>query len=327
MRAGWYERPGPANEVIKVGEMRSPTQGEGEVLVRVHASGINPSDYKRRANASVAMEFPRVIPHSDGSGVVAAVGTGVHGLREGDRVWVYSAQWRRPFGTAAEFVSLPVNQVKRLPESVSFLQGACLGIPAMTGFRAVQVAGTIRDKTVYIPGATGRVGAYALQFAKLGGAQVIVSTGSGPSSVEELKALGADVVLDRNQPDLESALLSAAGRAGVDVIIDVDIVGNIGLDERVIAENGAIISFGATNRPTLPITMSGRRARNLSFHFIFIYLLNHEQADLVCDGIVEAVSSSDITHRIAHVFPLAELARAHDSAERTPTKGHVVVEV
>src|SRR5262249_37667529 len=127
MRAGWYERTGRADEVIQVGEMDTPKPAQGEVLVRVHASGINPSDYKRRGNAAVAAEFPRVVPHSDGAGVVAAVGTGVSGLREGDRVWTYNAQWQRPFGTAAEFVSLPAHLVRRLPPNTSFVEGACLG--------------------------------------------------------------------------------------------------------------------------------------------------------------------------------------------------------
>ena len=238
MRAGWYDRPGPADEVITVGEMDCPEPHPEEVLVRVHASGINPSDYKRRANAKTGMEFTRIVPHSDGSGVVAALGAGIQGLREGDRVWVYNAQWRRPFGTAAEFVSLPSHQVRPLPGNLNFVEGACLGIPAMTGFRAVQLCAPVRGKTVYIPGATGRVGAYALQFAMLGGARVIVSTGNGSSSAEELKTLGADIVLDRNRPDLESALLSAAGQSGVDAIIDVKLGENIGVDERVIAENG-----------------------------------------------------------------------------------------
>src|SRR4051794_32063967 len=125
MRAGWYERTGPADEVIQVGEMETPTPAPGDVLVRLHASGINPSDYKRRANTKAAIEFPRVVPHSDGAGVVAALGTGVTGLREGDRVWLYNAQWQRAFGTAAEFVSLPARLVRPLPAGTSLVEGAC----------------------------------------------------------------------------------------------------------------------------------------------------------------------------------------------------------
>lgn len=327
MRAGWYDRPGPANEVITVGEMKSRAPNSGEVLVRVHASGINPSDYKRRASTKAAIDFPRIIPHSDGSGVVAALGAVVQGLREGDRVWVYNAQWRRAFGTAAEFVSLPTRQVKLLPASLDFVEGACLGIPAMTGFPAAQLCGPMRDKSVYIPGATGRVGAYALQFAKLRGARVIVSTGSGSSSAEELKALGADIVLDRNGLDLQSALQSAAGQSGVDAIIDVNLADNIDMDERVIAENGVLVSFGAASQPSLRISLSGRRARNVSFHFVLIYLLTSEQADSVCTGVIDAVPSSDVRHRIARTFVLSELARAHDFAEHTSAKGHVIIEI
>src|SRR3954449_6396003 len=120
MRAAWYERTGPAEEVIQTGDMPQPQPGPGEVLVRVRASGINPSDYKRRANTRVPPEFPRVIPHSDGAGEVAGLGAGVTGLREGDRVWTYNAQWARPYGTAAEFVVRPASRVKPLPEGTSF---------------------------------------------------------------------------------------------------------------------------------------------------------------------------------------------------------------
>ena len=132
MRAGWYERPGSAYEVITVGEMPTPEPGPGEVRVRVHASGISPSDYKRRASAKGGMEFPRIVPHSDGAGVVDAIGEGVVAVRPGDRVWVMDAQYKRPFGTAAEYVVLPQAKVAVLPDNVSFEAGACLGIPAIT---------------------------------------------------------------------------------------------------------------------------------------------------------------------------------------------------
>ena len=170
MRAGWFERTGPAAEVIEVGDMPQPQAGPGEVLIRLRASGINPSDYKRRANAKAKPEFPRVVPHSDGAGEVAAIGAGVTRFKTGDRVWCFNGQWARPMGTAAEFIALPENRVQPLPAGTSFAEGACFGIPAMTGYHAVHVAGDPRGKTVYVPGATGRVGAYAVQFAKWRGA-------------------------------------------------------------------------------------------------------------------------------------------------------------
>jgi NADPH2:quinone reductase len=327
MRAGWYERKGPAEEVIKIGEMATPSVGPGEVLVRMHASGINPSDYKRRANVDIPMEFPRVIPHSDGAGIIAACGEGVTGLREGDRVWTFNAQWLRPFGTAAEFTSLPARLVWPLPRDTSFTEGACLGIPAMTGYHSVHVAGSVKGKTVYIPGASGRVGAYALQFAKWRGARTIASTGGGEKSRVTIASLGADIVLDRRAVDLEAQLMHATEGRGVDHIVEVDLPGSLGLDERVLAEGGGIVSFGAPTSPSVTITHQGRRARNMGLHYIQVYLLDGMTCEAICRGIVEAAESGALRHRIGGIFPLMDLARAHSSAERDAGAGHIIVEI
>ena len=327
MRAGWYEKTGPALDVIAVGEIETPTPGAGEVLVRIHACGINPSDYKRRANLKTPAEFSRVVPHSDGAGVVVALGAGVNGLREGDRVWVYNGQWRRPLGTAAEYICLAARFVKPLPRNTSFVEGACFGIPAMTGYHAVHVGGLAPDSTVYVPGATGRVGAYAVQFAKWRGARVIASTGGGPAAMAAVKALGADLVLDRKAADLEERILMETGGRGVDRIVEVDLPGNIAFDERILGENGSIVSFGAASAPSIPITQVGRKARNMSVHFIFVYMLTDPTFEVVCANINELAQSGGLMHRIGGVFPLAELALAHHTAETTTATGHMVVEV
>ena len=326
MRAGWYEKTGPAADVIKTGELETPEPGPGEVRVRVHASGINPSDYKRRANAKVAAEFPRVVPHSDGAGVVASLGAGVTGLREGDRVWVFNAQWKRALGTAAEYVCLPANRVQPLTANTSFVEGACLGIPAMTGYHAAHVGGLPPDATVYVPGATGRVGAYAVQFAKWRGARVIASTGGGAAQMEAIRALGADVVLDRKAADLEERILKETGGRGVDRIVEVDLPGNIGFDEKILGENGSIVSFGAAAVPSVPVTQSGRRARNMNLHFIFVYMLREAEFAATCAGINECAGAGRLKHRVGGVFPLADLAQAHDAAEKSTGTGHFVVE-
>ena len=327
MRAGWFERTGPAAEVIEVGEMPQPQAGPGEVLIRLRASGINPSDYKRRANAKAKPEFPRVVPHSDGAGEVAAVGAGVTRFKTGDRVWCFNGQWARPMGTAAEFIALPESRVQPLPADTSFAEGACFGIPAMTGYHAVHVAGDPRGKTVYVPGATGRVGAYAVQFAKWRGARVIASTGGGEAAMAEIRALGADLVLDRKAADLEARLLAETGGRGVDHIVEVNLPASIGFDEKVLAEGGSIVSFGAASSPTVPVTQTGRRARNMGLHFIFVYLLSEAQFVATCAGINECAATGKLIHRIAGKFPLADLAGAHDFAEHATGTGHVVVEI
>src|SRR4051812_10071855 len=174
MRAAWYERPGPAAEVLRVGEMTSPEPGPGEVRVRIAFSGVNPGDTKKRSDwLGYGMSFPRVVPHSDGSGVIDAVGEGVDPARIGRRVWVYGAQSSRPFGTAAELATVPAGQALELPDGVGDEVGACLGIPGITAHRAVFGDGPVAGRTVLVHGILGAVGLMAAQLARWGGATVI----------------------------------------------------------------------------------------------------------------------------------------------------------
>jgi NADPH:quinone reductase len=324
MLAGWYERGGLAHEVIQIGDMPTPEAGPGEILVRVHASGINPSDYKRRSNAKAPTEFPRVVPHSDGAGVIAAIGVGVEGFAVGDRVWVYHAQWGRACGTAAEYVGLPAALVRPLPDGLTFEQGACLGIPAMTAHRCVFGGGPVEGKTVYVPAAAGRVGAYAIQFAKRGGARVIASAGDAAKR-DVAAALGADLVLDRADPDLARRLMAETNGRGVDRIVEIDLPGNIKFDESVVADGGGIAVYGASPQPTAVLTLSPRRARNLEIQVVFVYTLAPAIVEATCRGVSEAAPG--LTHRIAGVFPLRDMAAAHEAAETSSGSGHIVVAI
>jgi NADPH2:quinone reductase len=196
----------------------------------------------------------------------------------------------------------------------------------MTGYHAVHVAGSVQGKTVYVPGATGRVGAYAVQFAKWRGARVIASTGGGAAQMAALEGLGADVVLDRKSPELEARILSETGGAGVDHIVEVDLPGNLAFDERILGERGGIVSFGAAAVPSVAVTQSGRRARNMSLNFIFVYMLDEATFAATCAGINACAQAGKLINRIGGVFPLSELARAHHTAETTTASGHIVVE-
>ena len=191
MKVAWYEKQGPAHEVLVIGEMPDPIPAAGEVRIRIAASGINPGDIKKREDAfGYGMPYPRVIPHSDGAGRVDQLGAGVSSEWMGRSVWCYGAQSYRPFGTAAEFTVVPVDQIARLPESVAMEQGACLGIPGSTAHRAVHVAGPVNGRAVLVQGAAGSVGACAVQLARLAGARVI---GTVRSSSDEApaKSVGA----------------------------------------------------------------------------------------------------------------------------------------
>jgi NADPH:quinone reductase len=169
--AAWYERPGAAAEVLHVGEMPAPEPAPGEVRVRVALSGVNPGDTKKRGDwVGYGMPFPRVVPHSDGSGVIDAVGDGVDDGRIGQRVWVYGAQSYRPFGTAAQLSVVPAEQAVELPDEVNDEIGACLGIPGITAHRAVFGDGPVGGQTILVQGVLGAVGSIAAQLARWGGA-------------------------------------------------------------------------------------------------------------------------------------------------------------
>src|SRR5450755_2696058 len=166
MRAAYYEQNGSAREVLRVAEVETPQAGPGEVRVKLATSGVNPSDVKARQGSTRKITWPRLIPHSDGAGVIDQVGEGIAQTRIGERVWLWNGQWKRAFGTAAEYIALPAAQAVKLPHGISFESGACLGIPAMTAVHAVTLAGAGKGTTLLVAGGAGSVSQYVIQFAK-----------------------------------------------------------------------------------------------------------------------------------------------------------------
>src|SRR4051794_40518165 len=152
MRAAFYERNGTAREVLRVEEVETPHAGAGEVRVKLAASGVNPSDVKSRQGLTRKIAWPRAIPHSDGAGGIDEAGAGVPQTRMGQRVWIWNGQWKRPFGTAAEYIVVPSAQAVLLPDGIGFTEGACLGIPAMTAYHAVALSGAGPDSRVLVSG-------------------------------------------------------------------------------------------------------------------------------------------------------------------------------
>jgi len=198
MRAAWYSHNGEAQDVIVVGEMPMPEPGPGEVRVRLHTSGVNPSDVKsRRARP---LTDSRIVPHSDGAGVIDAVGAGVQASRVGERVWIWNGQWARPLGTASQWMVLPSAQAVVLPHNTDFAAGACLGIPALTAIQAVHLAGDLKDKAVLVTGASSAVGHYITQLVTLAGGRVIGTVGS-PLKAEHAQAAGMrEAIFTRPNP-------------------------------------------------------------------------------------------------------------------------------
>jgi NADPH:quinone reductase len=324
MKAAWYEKQGPAREVLTVGEMPDPMPASGEVRIRVSASGINPGDIKKREDAfGYGMPYPRIIPHSDGAGRVDQVGEGVSPEWVGRSVWCFGAQSYRPFGTAAEFTVVPVEQAVPMPAKVSQEQGACLGIPGITAHRAVHVAGSVNGRTVLVQGAAGSVGMCAVQLARQAGAHVI-GTVMTPSEEETASDAGAQEVV-RNDHELISRLKTLAPD-GIDHIVEVAFGANVGADIDLLKMGGSIATY-ATNvaTPTIPFWL-------MVFKNIRLFFLGSD--DFPKDAKIAAARDLNAAleagwsgFEIAERIPLAEIARAHELVEHPTRRGRIVVTV
>lgn len=323
MRAAWYERNGPARDVLQVGEMDVPALGPGEVLIRLAWSGVNPSDVKSRSGATRPMAFSRVIPHSDGAGVIEAAGPGVPPSRVGERVWTYSAQWQRPFGTCAEYVVLPSQQAVRLPDRTSFEEGACLGIPALTAHRALLADGTVEGLNVLVHGGAGAVGGTAIQLAKWAGARVI-ATVSSEEKASAARQAGADVVLNYREDDVAARL----GPGSVDRVVDVGFGANLQTNLAVLKPNGTIATYasdGGSRTPELPFQSLLRSA--LTVRWVYMYILPSAALAQCLVDTSAALESGALRPRVALKFSLEDVAEAHEAQESGRAIGNILVGV
>ena len=324
MKAAWYEKQGAARDVLVVGDMEDPHPSAGEVRMRVAFSGVNPGDVKKREDAfGVGMPYPRVIPHSDGSGTVDAVGDGVSREWVGRRVWCYGAQSYRPFGTAAQYTVVPLKQVVPLLEGVPLEQGACLGIPGITAHRAVHVAGSVMGQTVLVQGGAGSVGTCAVQLAHQAGARVI-ATCRAESDKEVASRAGAHEVL------LTSGNLAERIRAlapdGVNHVVEVAFGANIKTDTEVLAQGGSVATY-ATNTP-----MPETPVWQLVFVNARLFFVGSD--DVPAEAKIEA--TRDINKAlearwqgldIAEIVPLDQIAHAHELVEHPSKPGRVIVSI
>lgn len=325
MKAVWYVRQGAAEEVLQHGEQPTPVPARGEVRVRLHASAVNPADANRRAGRLHLMEFPLIIPNSDGAGVIDAVGQGVSPERVGKRVWVYFGQRGRPHGTAAEFICLPAELASELPDHVGFAEGACLGIPCMTAYCALFGSGSIKGKTVLVTGGAGAVGHYAVQLAKWGGARVI-ATVSSPEKGLHAQRGGADFVIDYTSATAQQDIQQAAGSRGVDLIVDVDAAANADLVLGVAVEGGEWISYAIGARPIAAMPMSRIIRLNLRLRGLYLSGLAPSVRRRAQVGMQRwLLETPAAVHAVDRRFALRDTAQAHLAVEAKNKLGTVVV--
>jgi len=322
MRAAYYEKNGPARDVLQLGDVETPLPGPGEVRVKLATSGVNPSDVKSRAGTTRKIAFARVIPHSDGAGVIDSVGDGVPKARLGERVWTWNAQWKRAFGTCAEHVVLPAAMAVRLPDDVAFEDGACLGIPAMTACHAVAVAEAWAGSTLLIAGGAGGVGHYAVQFAKARGAVVIATVSSEEKAKLALDA-GADHVIDYKREDVGARVMELTDQAGVDAVIELDLTANARLLPAVLRPRGTVVVYGTRAEAQIPAQWLLVNA--VALKFIFVYELSPEEREAAVGTITRMLAEKRLVNNVALTFPLDDIVAAHEAVEQGKAAGNVVV--
>ena len=324
MKAAYYEKNGPAHDVLVIAERPTPQPAEGEILVRVCASGVNPSDVKSRAGRPLAGSY--VIPHSDGAGVIEAVGEGVPPSRTGERVWLWNGQWKRPDGTAAEYIALPADQAVALPDGTSFAEGACAGIPLLTALQAVEFAAQCNAESLLVTGAGSSVGHYVTQLASQRGLKVIGSASQRRASL--VRDAGADAVVDYTADNFASAILEANGGKGVDAAIDMDFSSSINLlREGVIRPHGTLICYGSNDMTEIAVPFRDLLFNSLKMNFFLVYELAPEHRSVVLKLANDAFDSGKLTTLIDSAFPLDKTAAAHEKVESGAALGNVIVEI
>jgi len=324
MIAAWYDRQGAAAEVLRVGELPAAEPGPGEVRVRLTVSGVNPGDIKKREGwLGSPMAFPRIVPHSDGAGVIEAVGPEVDPGRAGRRVWVYGAQSYRPFGTAAETTVVPEALAVDLPGNVSDETGACLGIPGITAHRTVFADGPVAGQVVLVHGVRGAVSSLAAQLARRGGATVIGTVRTDAEAGQVSAALADHVVSLQSGPVAEIRRLAPDG---VDRVIDVALSANADLDAAVI-RNGAVVAAYASPADRAEIPFWPMLFANVTIRLLGSDDFPPEAKNAAARDLTAAAAESALAVTVAGTFPLARIAAAHERVDSGKALGRVLVSV
>lgn len=326
MRAVWYDRQGPANDVLVYGELPTPEPGAYEVRVRLEAAGVNPSDTYRRRGPVPPMEYPRVITCSDGAGVVDRVGPMVPDHWVGKRVWLYNGQRNgRWMGTAAEYIALHADLVTQLPDHVSFAEGATLGIPGMTAHYCVFVAGPVQGRTVLVTGAAGAVGHYAVQLAVWAGATVI-ATVSSEAKAARARQGGAAHVINYRQEDVAARVRDLTGGAGVDHVVDVDFGGNLAATLGSVRANGSVAVYASNGDRTPRVPMGELMQKNITLYPMALPGTPAAARRRAQQDIAQWIATGERVLSVAGTYPLRETAAAHLAVEQGGKVGTVVVD-
>lgn len=329
MKAIYFEAFGEPEDTLMLGDKPIAEPGAGEVRVKVATSGVNPSDVKkRRGSFPNLLDDGYIIPHSDGAGVIDAVGDGVDPSRLGEKVWLYQAQYGRRFGTAAEYVVIEETRAPALPNGVSFEVGAIYGIPVMTAHRCVFAEGDPNGKLILVTGGAGRVGHYAIQWASRAGATV-VATASNREDEKACREAGAAHVVNHRQKGWSAELLKATGGRKVDQVVEVEFGANLDEVLDCIRIGGAICTYSSAQdmNPTLPFYRM--MFMDLTVRMVIVYAMPEDAKAQAIQDIarMETGPEGRLIHRIAETYPLADCAAAHAAVEAGDRRGAVIINV
>ena len=327
MKAVFYDRQGPAPDVLQLGDLPDPEPPAGHVRVRVRASAVNPSDTKSRTGfGSQPMPFPRIVPHQDGAGVVDRVGEGVSPGRVGERVWVYEAQRGRPGGTAAEYTVVPAHQAVPLPGGTSFEVGACLGVPAMTAHRCLFADGSVQGEWVLVQGGAGAVGLAAVLLAKWGGARV-VATVSREEQAHVVREAGADVIVNRRTEDVAARVRDASG-GGVSRIVDVALPANMAANMACLRVNGVMSAYASdTADQKLEFTFRQAMVLAATIRLVFVYAMPEAAHEAAARDVNAALEAGMYNPHVGLRLPLDRVAEGHDAQDSGTLVGKAVFTV
>ena len=321
MRAIGYDKFGTAVQVLKITELPSPTPGDGELIVKLAYSGVNPSDVKSRVGSRPGITKPAfdfIVPHSDGSGIVTEVGAGVDPARVGQRVWIWNGQWGRALGTMAEFITIPDAQAVELPDKISLEAGATFGIPGLTAAQCVLGGDDIKDKTVLVSGGAGAVGHFAVQIAKWAGAEVIAT--ASPKNWDHVRAAGADHVLDYNSPEL-SEQIKALCPNGVDRSVELEFGSNISLLAKIMRPLGTIAAYGSAIDLNPKIPFGPLLFKALKVDITLIYILDELARKNAINSLHQAFADKALVPSIDKIYDFEACVQAHEKVEQSGRRG------
>ncbi len=327
MKAVWYKNFGKPEDVLVFGEYKEPAPKNNEVKIRLRVSAVNPSDTKKRigANPKLLDEGP-VIPNSDGAGEIVGVGKNVSEKRIGERVWIYNGQFGRQEGTCAEFICVPEKQAVKLPKNITFEAGAMMGIPAMTAHRCVTSDGPVSGKTVLVTGGAGRVGYYAIQWAKFFGASVI-ATSSNIESTLNCKKAGADLVVEHPSPKTTQKILHYTNGRPIDRVVDGDFGINLEHILDLIKINGVITTYSSMSDLNPKIPFMRMMFMDLTIRMVLVYIMPWKAKKKAIKDITQLLKADKLENRIANTYSIENSAQAHQEVEQGNNFGSVIIKI